>query len=113
MPGDAPHITFHGIGVSAGTAVGPLVLVTPAPQAPADEPPTTDPAAAAEIVLAVLNDVAVGLETRAASASAHAKPILEAGAMMARDPGLAMGIETQLKAGKGIINAVTAAVEEY
>jgi phosphotransferase system enzyme I (PtsI) len=32
--------------------------------------------------------------------------------MMARDPGLAMGIENQLKAGKGPTTAVTAAVEE-
>ena len=34
------------------------------------------------------------------------------GALMARDPGLAMGIEGQINAGKGPANAVTAAVEE-
>ncbi len=33
--------------------------------------------------------------------------------MMARDPGLAMGIDTQLQAGKGLTNAVSTAVEEY
>jgi phosphotransferase system enzyme I (PtsI) len=33
--------------------------------------------------------------------------------MMARDPGLAMGIDTQLGKGLGITTAVTAAVEEY
>ncbi|MGV8908610.1 MAG: phosphoenolpyruvate--protein phosphotransferase [Propionicimonas sp.] len=113
MSTDVLHTTFHGIGVSAGTAVGPLVLVTPAPKAPADEAPTTDAVAAAGVVRGVLEDVAVGLESRAAGASAHARPILEAGAMMARDPGLAMGIETQLQSGKGITNAVTSAVEEY
>ncbi len=101
MTGDVLHTTFHGIGVSAGTAVGPLVLVTPAPTAPADEAPTTDAAAAASVVRGVLEDVAVGLEARAAKASEHARPILEAGAMMARDPGLAMGIDNQLKSGKG------------
>ncbi|MFZ0529893.1 MAG: phosphoenolpyruvate--protein phosphotransferase [Propionicimonas sp.] len=110
---DALHSTFHGIGVSAGTAVGPLVVVTPAPQAPADEAPTTDAAAAAEMVKGVLAQVASGLEARAASAPDHARPILEAGAMMARDPGLAMGIETQLQQGAGPANAVTNAVEEY
>lgn len=107
------HSTFHGIGVSAGTAVGPLVAVTPPPTAPADEAPTTDAAAASGVVRGVLEDVAAGLEARAAVAAAHARPILEAGAMMARDPGLAMGIDTQLQAGKGLTNAVTAAVEEY
>jgi phosphotransferase system enzyme I (PtsI) len=112
MTGDVLHTTFHGIGVSAGTAVGPLVVVTPAPKAPTDEAPTTDAAAAADVVRGVLEDVAVGLEARAAKASDHARPILEAGAMMARDPGLAMGIENQLKAGKGPATAVTAAVEE-
>jgi phosphotransferase system enzyme I (PtsI) len=112
MTGDVLHTTFHGIGVSAGTAVGPLVIVTPAPKAPTDEAPTTDAAAAADVVRGVLEDVALGLEARAAKASEHARPILEAGAMMARDPGLAMGIDNQLKAGKGPTTAVTAAVEE-
>jgi phosphotransferase system enzyme I (PtsI) len=112
MTGDVLHTTFHGIGVSAGTAVGPLVIVTPAPKAPTDEAPTTDAAKAADVVRGVLEDVAVGLEARAAKASEHARPILEAGAMMARDPGLALGIENQLTAGKGPATAVTAAVEE-
>ena len=112
MTGDVLHTTFHGIGVSAGTAVGPLVVVTPAPKAPTDEAPTTDAAAAVELVRGVLEDVAAGLDARAAKASDHARPILEAGAMMARDPGLAMGIETQLKSGKGPTTPVTAAVEE-
>ena len=113
MPTDGESRTFHGIGVSAGTAVGPLVVVTPAPKPAADEAPTTDAAAASAVVRGVLNDVASGLEGRAATASEHARPILEAGAMMARDPGLAMGIDTQLQAGKGLTNAVSSAVEEY
>lgn len=113
MSGEALHKTFHGIGVSAGTAVGPLVIVTPAPKAPADEAPTTDATAASQVVRGVLEDVAKGLDARAAVAAEHAKPILEAGAMMARDPGLVMGIDTQLQSGKGVTNAVTAAVEEY
>lgn len=104
--------TFHGIGVSAGTAVGPLVVVTPPPVAPTDEPAAADAAAAFASIKAVLEDVAKGLDAKAAVAGDHAKPILEAGAMMARDPGLATGIENQLNAGKGPTTAVTAAVEE-
>ncbi|PKQ30777.1 MAG: phosphoenolpyruvate--protein phosphotransferase [Actinobacteria bacterium HGW-Actinobacteria-2] len=109
---DAPG-TFHGIGVSAGTAVGPLVLVAAAPTPPADEPATTDAAAAGAQVREVLEAVAAGLQARAAMADAHAKPILEAGAMMARDPGLVTGIDGHLASGAGITHAVSAAVEEY
>lgn len=112
MSGDALS-TFHGIGVSAGTAVGPLVVVSAPPEPPTDEAPTTDAAQAGAKVREVLNAVAVGLESRAAAADAHARPILEAGAMMARDPGLISGIDTKLEAGLGLTNAVAAAVEEY
>lgn len=71
-----PDRTFHGIGVSAGTAVGPLVVVTPPPAAPVDEPPAADTAAAFEQVKSVLEQVAAGLEAKAQVASDHAKPIL-------------------------------------
>ncbi len=105
--------TFHGIGVSAGTAVGPLVVVAAPPTPPADEAPTTDAAQAGVLVRAALEAVATGLEARAAKAEAHARPILEAGAMMARDPGLVTSIDGQLQGGLGLTTAVTAAVEEY
>jgi len=107
------HSTLSGIGVSAGVAVGPLVIVSPPPTAPAGEQPTTDAAAASIQVRDTLKAVADGLLAKAATADAHAKPILEAGAMMAGDPGLAGAIDTQLQAGKGITNAVSAAVDEY
>lgn len=109
----ALHSTLTGIGVSAGVAVGPLVIVNPPPTPPADEPPTTDPAAASGQVRDTLKAVADGLLAKAANADAHAKPILEAGAMMAGDPGLAGAIDTQLQTGKGITNAVSSAVDEY
>jgi phosphoenolpyruvate-protein phosphotransferase (PTS system enzyme I) len=105
--------TFHGTGVSAGTAVGPLVVVSQAPRPPADELATTDPAAAAQRVTEVLEAVAAGLEARAAKASESARPILEAGAMMARDPGLMASIDAKLQSGVGITTAVDTAVEEY
>lgn len=105
--------TFHGIGVSAGTAVGPLVVVSQAPRPPAGEPATTDPGQARQRVGEILEAVAAGMDARAAKASDSARPILEAGAMMARDPGLMASIETKLQAGVGITTAVDAAVEEY
>lgn len=80
---DALHTTCHGIGVGAGAAVGPLVVVTPPPQAPADERGTTDAAAASAIVRGVFEDVAKGMGARARVASDRANPILEAGALIA------------------------------
>ena len=108
------HSILSGIGVSAGVAVGPLVIVSPPPTAPSDEAPVTDAAAASAQVRDTLKVVADGYLAKAANADAHAKPILEAGAMMAGDPGLAGAIDTQLQTGtKGITNAVSAAVDEY
>ena len=40
------HQVLHGIGVSAGTASGPVAVVHPAPGVDADEPATTDAVAA-------------------------------------------------------------------
>ncbi len=108
------HSTLSGIGVSAGVAVGPLVIVSPPPSPPAGEAAVTDAAAASAQVRDTLKAVADGYLAKAANADAHAKPILEAGAMMAGDPGLAGAIDTQLQSGtKGITTAVSAAVDEY
>ncbi|AKT52026.1 phosphoenolpyruvate--protein phosphotransferase [Arsenicicoccus sp. oral taxon 190] len=110
---DATHLQLSGIGVSVGTAAGPVVQVRPAPTAPADEPATTDAEAAKSRVREVMEQVATGLEGRAAKADPKAATILQATVMMARDPGLAGGIDKQLDAGKGPANAVANAVEEF
>ncbi len=110
---DAPHRQLSGIGVSVGTSAGPVVQVRPAPTAPANEPAAADPAAAKAQVRETMEQVASGLEARAAKADPKAATILQATVMMARDPGLAGGIDTQLDAGKGPATAVTAAVEEF
>lgn len=107
------HRVISGIGVSAGTATGPVVQVRPAPGFAADEPATQDAALALGRVTAALEAVAVALEARLPKAPDHAKPVLQATAMMARDPGLVTGIETKLGAGLGVTRAVHDAVEEY
>ena len=112
-PGTPGHEILHGIGVSAGTASGPAVQVRPAPGPDTSEAPTTDVEEAKARVRAVMEEVATGLTARAAHADEHARPILEATAMMARDPGLASGIDTQLATGLGITQSVHKAVEEY
>ncbi|WP_082043919.1 phosphoenolpyruvate--protein phosphotransferase [Mobilicoccus massiliensis] len=114
QPAGAPgHEILHGIGVSAGTASGPAVQVRPAPGPDTSEPPTTDAQEASARVREALDAVATSLTERAGRASEHARPILEATAMMAKDPGLASGIDTQLKNGVGVTQAVHQAVEEY
>ena len=55
------NTTLSGIGVSAGVAVGPLVIVSPPPSPPANEAPTTDAAAAGEKVRDTLKAVGDGL----------------------------------------------------
>jgi len=105
--------TRHGIGVSPGTAVGPVVQVRPPVRPPADEPASADPAASGQLVRQVLESVAGTLDDRAARADGSAKEILTATAMMARDPGLATAADKHLAGGHGPATAVDAAAEEY
>ncbi|MFV0634474.1 phosphoenolpyruvate--protein phosphotransferase [Demequina sp.] len=102
-----------GVGVSAGTVAGPVVHVAPPVQAPADEPAPTDSGAAVDAVLGAFAAVATDLDERAAVADDHAKPILKATALIARDKQLAKEAGKQVGAGKGPASAIAAAVETY
>ncbi len=105
--------TRHGIGVSPGTAVGPVVQVRPPIRPPADEAAPADAAESGQLVRRVLESVANTLDERAAGADETAAAILTATAMMARDPGLVTAADKQLANGRGPATAVYAAVEEY
>jgi len=105
--------TRHGIGVSPGIAVGPVVQVRPPVRPPAQEAASDDPVASGQLVRQVLESVAATLEDRAARADVAAKAILTANAMMARDPGLAAAADKHLVNGRGPATAVDAAAEEY
>ena len=105
--------TRHGIGVSPGIAVGPVVRVRPPVRPPAQEPASADPAASGQRVREVLESVASTLEDRASRADPTARQILTATAMMARDPGLAAAADKHLADGRGPAAAVDAAAEEY
>ncbi|MCL1841030.1 MAG: PEP-utilizing enzyme, partial [Propionibacteriaceae bacterium] len=104
--------TITGIGVSRGFAVGPAVVVAPAPSYDPAEPPATDIAAASAQVRQALQQVADGLRARADLASDQAKAVLEADAMMAQDPSLADVID-QMLASWGPTRATHEAVEQY
>jgi len=105
--------TRHGIGVSPGTAVGPVIQVRPPVRPPADEPASADLDEAGQLVRRVLESVAGTLEERAARADITAQQILSATAMMARDPGLAAAADKHLASGCGPATAVDVATEEY
>jgi phosphotransferase system enzyme I (PtsI) len=105
--------TRNGIGVSPGTAIGPVVRVRPPVRPPAQERPSADPAGSGQLIRQVLESVAQTLEGRAARADPTAKQILLATAMMARDPGLAVAADKHLASGRGPATAVDAAAEEY
>jgi len=105
--------TRHGIGVSPGIAVGPVVQVRPPVRPPAQEPAPPDPAAAGELIRRVLESVAATLDDLASRADPTAQEILTATAMMARDPGLVAAADKHLAAGSGPATALDAAVEEF
>ncbi len=109
----ATHQVLHGIGVSAGTASGPAVVVHPAPGVDPDEVPTTDAVEAGVRVRAAMKAVADSLTAKAATASEKARPILEATAQLAGDRGLAKAVDKLLVTGTGITQAVSDASDGY
>jgi len=104
---------MHGVPVSPGSAVGPVVQVTPPAPAPADEPAPSDTDTAVLQVQTAFDDVAAGLDRRAADAPKTAKDILTATAMMARDNALRASVEARVRGGLGPATAVRDSVEEY
>jgi phosphotransferase system enzyme I (PtsI) len=103
----------HGIGVSPGTAIAPVVQVRPPIRPPAHETAPADPAVSGQLVRQVLESVADTLDDRAARADSTAQQILIATAMMARDPALASAADKHLASGRGPATAVDAAAEEF
>ncbi|WP_144016142.1 phosphoenolpyruvate--protein phosphotransferase [Demequina sp. NBRC 110052] len=100
----------QGIGVSAGSAFGPVVKVGAAVRPPADEPPADN---GAEKVADALEAVATELERRALTALDTAASILQATAMLARDPGLLAAATTEVEGGAGPATALDRAVQSY
>ena len=103
----------YGIGVSPGAAVGPVMRMRPRVRPPQDEPAAADPAATGQRVREALAAVAGAMELQAQQADATVREILEATAMMARDPGLASAVDDHLASGCGPATALDAAIEDY
>ncbi|WP_251441749.1 phosphoenolpyruvate--protein phosphotransferase [Microbacterium sp. USTB-Y] len=103
----------QGIGVSPGTAYGPVVQVSPPVQPPQDEPAPADAEQAAADVARAFADVAAALDAKAEHVVDTAQAILKATAMMARDKSLLKAAQAGVRAGVGPATAVSAAVEEF
>ena len=80
--------TLTGIGVSPGSAIGPVAIVRPPQPLPAAEPCSADPqqdlAKVTDSLLAVADD----LDAKAAKLEGDAAEMVAAAAMIARDPRL-------------------------
>jgi len=102
-----------GVGASPGVAVGPVALLAGrVPEPPAGGAAGT-PAAEAAAALDALEAVAADLDARGEAAGGDAQDVLEAEAMMARDPSLATRIDELAGGGLPAARAVWEAFAAY
>ena len=114
MADEAAGRVLHGVGVSPGRGAGVVVRVTDSvPEPPADLAPAGDADAETEQALAALEAVAADLEARGNEAGGEAQEVLEAQAMMARDPGLAAEVRRRTGEGAAAARAVFDAFRRY
>ena len=104
---------LHGLGVSAGSAVGPAVRLGTPPKLPRVEPAVADTGAEADRAVAALEAVGESLRGRAAAAGGPAAEVLVAEAMMACDPALATKVRGLAGAGRPAAWAVSEALASY
>lgn len=110
--GQAPE-TRRGIGVSPGSAAGPVVQVASPVEPPQNEAAATDPAAAAEQAVAAFMRVAGALDAKAMNADATARDVLKATAMIARDRSLHRAVAKHLGTGQGIATSIALSIDEF
>ncbi|GAB6858279.1 phosphoenolpyruvate--protein phosphotransferase [Microbacterium xylanilyticum] len=109
----APGEVRQGIGVSPGTAYGPVVQVAPPVRPPQNEPAAADAEQAAADVAQAFADVAAALDAKAEHVVDTAQAILKATAMMARDKSLLKAAQAGVRSGVGPATAIAAAVEQF
>jgi phosphotransferase system enzyme I (PtsI) len=105
---------LQGIGVCPGRAAGPVALMGPRPRLPLEYADVVDVEAEAEAAIAALSATADDLERRAAAtAIPGAAEVLEATAMIARDPSLEEAIRSATAKGEPAAWAVDRAIEAF
>lgn len=105
--------TRWGIGVSPGSAAGPVVQVASPVEPPQNEPAAADPAAAGEQAVAAFMRVAGALDAKAMHADATARDVLKATAMIARDRSLHRAVAKHLGSGQGIATSIALSIDEF
>jgi phosphoenolpyruvate-protein phosphotransferase (PTS system enzyme I) len=110
----ASPFPLQGIGVCPGRAAGPVALMGPRPRLPAERPVPADPAIEGEEAMTALTLTAVDLEGRAATTTVPgAAEVLEATAMIARDPSLEEAIRSAIAKGEPAAWAVDRAIDAF
>ena len=105
---------LQGIGVCPGLAAGPVALMGARPRLPADRPEVIDIEAEIAAALSALDRTAADLERRAAAATVPgATEVLEATAMIARDPALEESIRSAIAKGDPAAWAVDRAIDAF
>jgi len=103
-----------GIGVCPGRAAGPVAIMGPRPRLPADPPAVVDPEAEIRAAIAAMTQTAEDLERRAAATVVPgATEVLEATAMIARDPSLEEAIRSAVGKGEPAAWAVDRAIDAF
>ena len=108
-----PTGPLRGVGASPGVGVGPVVRLADRVPEPPSDAPADDPVAAWAQASDALAAVAVDLEERGRRAGPEARAVLEAQALMARDPDLAAEVARQVAAGATAARAVFDAFGSY
>jgi phosphotransferase system enzyme I (PtsI) len=104
---------LHGLGVSGGQAAGPVARLASAPGLPSEEHPVDDIVTEAATAADALDGVARELERRAERVAGAAREVLQAQAMIARDPVLLDGIRARIGSGRDAPHAVADAFAEH
>ncbi|HEY0560617.1 MAG TPA: phosphoenolpyruvate--protein phosphotransferase [Frankiaceae bacterium] len=105
--------TLTGLGVSPGVAHGAVVRMSPPPLIPADLVPRGTPAAEAADAQRALDAVGDFLDRKAVAVGGAAAEVLQAQAMMARDPSLTDAVVLATEAGRPAAHALVAAFDGF
>lgn len=108
-----PTRALEGIAAGPGGAVAPVARMAAPPSLPETEPEVTDVGAEKESARAALESVATDLEGRAAGLDGEAAAVLNAQALMARDPELRRQVEEGITENRAAAWAVRDACGRY
>lgn len=101
-----PPGPWQGVGASPGIGVGPVVRLADRVPEPPSDAPAGDPVVASAQASDALAAVAADLEEHGRRAGPQARAVLEAQALMARDPDLAAEVARRVAAGSTAARAV-------